>query len=228
MRFLLLSLIVTSVACSKMDSPKKSEGLGDQREFVEADLSADDVALIESICQAIDDKTADIESNYNEFTFDWNQKSCTESSVGAVMTVVTRLSHNRSSGVLESTFSPTTSVVIPFKQVETSESGVMGAICKQGRLNGWKAPIYQDPSKRTGIWYTMANNSVCRSSSGHKCIYIQKGSQVSSSNFYNIRTSDWMKFDVGTGAKRGFFTFRTSVSSVGCDKGNTEYVAHLK
>lgn len=215
MRILFILLLLVAVGCNKSNKNTKSNSLGKFTEFAPLEISPEDNNMISTICGALSNKEDTLSVLVNsglEYSFNYAEKNCSDSAAGATKKIVTTIETQNSSY----RFRSKDGSQFGFSEVETTTQGVMKDLCANlGRLS---SPMQ---SSSTGaIWFTTQSRSAnCTTDSNGICIFIQRGS-IADSQRYVIHSNEWIKFKVNN-ERRGFFTERKLVTSIGCSGGKT-------
>lgn len=221
-RFLVLPLLLL-ISCVSEQKPSP-DTVGDTKKF-EPITNIEDNQRVLAICNALSAKESVLNilaSSSKQFTFSFAQKNCDSDKMPEaklVPTVITRSDANYF-------FKSKNGEAFGFNDVETSDSGVMKAICNFGGT--LESPLRSAPSSKTAVWWTtFTDTKHCQAGFGNLCVHLQTGTSKDGYN-YKINTNEWIKFKV-MDTNEGFFIERKLISSAGCSKGKTlEMKAVLK
>jgi hypothetical protein len=218
---LVLSLLVLA-SCNPSETP--TDSVGDQK-FFEPLTNYEDNDRVKVICNALSAKEGQLGvliSSARQYTYTFAQKSCEGTSLPVAKDVPVKIARNGSNYF----FVPKNGEAFGFSNVETTDDGVMRAICNFGGT--LESPVRPSPSSQTAVWWTTFTDSThCEPGFGTLCIHLQTGSSKDGYN-YKIHTNEWIKFKV-LDENEGFFIERKLISSAGCAKNkNVEMRAKLK
>jgi hypothetical protein len=187
------------------------EGREPTRRFQSQPVTIADLQRINLICNALQRKYDMLHILYGStYTFDYSEKSCTDSQLGPVSALQASIDLDRSDYVFRSTSRP-----FPFPIIETPVSGIMRELCGVRNLTN-----PQRVSSGGAIWFsTEADARYCRPDSDHLCIMIERGSHRGGDDFA-IHTREWMRIRTRDG-RRGFVTERFVRSRGDCPVGQT-------
>lgn len=207
---LVLSLFVL-VACAPQEPVQETVG---EQKFFEPITNYEDNERVKVICNALSAKEGQLGVLVNsarQYTYTFAQKSCEAAALPDAKDVPVKISRNGDNFY----FAPKNGEAFGFSNVETTEDGVMKAICNFGGT--LESPIKTSANSKTAVWWsTFTDASQCQSGFGTMCIHLQTGSTTDGYN-YKIHTNEWIKFKV-LDENEGFFIERKLLSSAGCAK----------
>jgi hypothetical protein len=217
LKYLVLFLLMSC------DAPVEEQGPGDSGAYIENIRVQDEEvnAKMRALCGALEVKSErlpDISDSGEVFKFNYSEKGCgvskatmteVETEISEVSTryVFRNLSDGRNFG---------------FPSVETESEGVFSRICQSvGEL---ASPIQLTLSSIM-TFTTKKDSSECRTDSKGICVYLEKA-RLNSDNRYEVHTWEWIKIST-VNPRKGFFTYRKSISRDSCAKGSSEKKAVL-
>lgn len=221
-KILLVLSLFALVACAPAEPIQDT--VGDQKYF-EPVINYEDNERVKVICNALSAKEGQLSVLVNsarQYTYSFAQKNCEGTSLPAAKDVPVKISRNGDNFY----FAPKNGEAFGFSNVETTNDGVMKAICNFGGT--LESPLKSSPTSKTATWWTtFTDSSQCQPGFGTMCIHLQTGSSSDGYN-YKIHTNEWIKFKV-LDENEGFFIERKLISSAGCaKKKNLEMRAKLK
>lgn len=229
MKFFSLLALFALMSCG--DTTQNPNAVGDVVTLQPEALSADQVGQLNIICAAINSKTSRLENDSRTFSFDYTQRSCAATAATTTPIIATIASATNSSGELTFSFAVDGSKPYVFKEPETANSGVIRSICQMlsTPTSTPTNPLLQDNTGKKALWFQTVSNSECSPDTNSLCLQLLYGSSDDGISFTR-HTREILKIKVLSGDKnRGFFTYRSRVSQVGCDaKESALYATELK
>jgi hypothetical protein len=206
MKLFPLLLLLMIVACGKVS--QKTAVLGDTQKFEPITPDNSTLSQMQSICSAIAYKTQFLDSNTNVYTFDFSQKSCTDSNLGPSAPVAVTIIRN----LTNYNFRKSDGSLFGF-DVESSTTGVMGTICST--ITSLKNQILTSDNVLIGIATTGISAADCSPNANEVCLYISKASPGTTTGEYIVHTKEWLRFKVAND-KTGFYLERKRISQSDC------------
>lgn len=204
-----ISLALLLSACGKVEfSSDLESSIGALRPAGETrPLAALERTRLSTICQAIARKTSLLNTvtPTDLFSFEVTSTDC-EGKVALSQTVTTRIQKEN----LQFLYKPVTDgESVPFNQVETSQVGSLATICQN------LATITENPiDKGNGevFYLSTLDTSDCPLRTNELCVLIESATKTNEGNFYQVHTSEWLRFYTNpdlTNANNRFYGFVT-------------------
>lgn len=223
--FILLPLTLFIVSCGKSEfSTDLESSIGALRPVGETrPINTLERTRLTTICQAIARKSTILESltPTSLFSFDVSTSDC-EGKVSLSEPVSTRIQKENQ----QFFYRPVTDgQTVPFNQVETVQTGTMASVCQN------LASITELPIERGNgevFYVSTLDTSDCPLRTNELCVLIESASKAPNGNFYQVHTSEWLRFytnpDLTTANSRfyGFVTDRKSATSGFCSERKSQ------
>jgi hypothetical protein len=226
----ILSLIGLLLLVSCGAPNQNNEASGGSSRYSPIPLTTDQMAVLSNICSAVDDKTARLDGvNGTEHVFSYKADNCDSNPSIKVHDVTVKVDLSRdSSGNDIYSFLPVGNESFPFKEIETTSTGVVSKMCANIRdtsSNGGKDAILLDATGLKALWFMASSSSECQPDDTHQCLFLVYGYKNANGD-YDHATREVLKFDMHD--KRGYFVSRVKRSSIGCKTGESIMAAVLK
>ena len=210
MKFFIVSALLILSGCGAYTVPESVGGLKSTNALV---VDENEKNQIKAICDAIAQKTLSSSTLVGtQAVFDYATKSCTDTSLGAPLTVPTTIQ----SGPNGYRFALPGGSYFYFADLETTDTGSLASICAE-----LKKPEELSSPIVTGNEYlyfttTSVSTSECPVVQNQKCIYLQKGS-LDIQGYASIHTKLWIRINLESKLGRlGYFTLKKELTSLGC------------
>jgi hypothetical protein len=223
---LLLLLFTVLVSCG--DTKQEKLGSGDLVNGDPEPLTGDEQGRMASICTAIRHKTNILDSESRKFAFKFSEIPCGETKAKTEDITVSIDDSRNSEGEMIYTFKPQNGKSYPFKEIETTDTGVMRKICESVTGTDPQRPIFTDASKSKAIWFYLTSSDECVPDENHSCLTVRYGSLSEEGQNYSRHTSEVMRFRTTAHVNRGYYLSRQKVTNVGCSEGTVTFKTVLK
>ncbi len=224
--YLIILALGALTSCGDIKQPKAvtNGGIftGDQQP-----LTGEEQAKVATICMAIRQKTAILDSETRDFVFKYTEAPCGDTpSRSSNITVNVEESRN-SAGDSVYSFKPQDGKSYVFKEIETTDTGVMKKICETVTGTEPQRPIFTDAARTKGIVYYLTSSNECEPDNDHMCLTVRYGTTQDGTN-YTTHTTEVMKFKTTGVTNRGYYVTRQRTSSTGCEEGDSVFKTVLR